>query len=80
MKVYPEAKIELKQMKEKEALKALIDNKVSTIVMSRELTETEKQSFLNNIKLKAVPAYFAADALVLLCQKNLQLRRFLWMM
>ncbi len=45
MKVYPEAKIELKQMKEKEALKALIDNKVSTIVMSRELTETEKQSF-----------------------------------
>ena len=26
----------------KEALKALIDNKVSTIVMSRELTETEK--------------------------------------
>jgi phosphate transport system substrate-binding protein len=32
--------------------------------MSRELTETEKQSFLSNIKLKAVPAYFAADALV----------------
>ena len=70
MKVYPEAKIELKQMKEKEALKALIDNKVSTIVMSRELTETEKQSFLSNIKLKAVPAYFAADALVFVVPKE----------
>ncbi|OPC56987.1 phosphate ABC transporter substrate-binding protein [Elizabethkingia miricola] len=70
MKVYPDAKIELKQMKEKEALKALIDNKVSTIVMSRELTETEKQSFLSNIKLKAVPAYFAADALVFVVPKE----------
>ncbi|MCL1675285.1 PstS family phosphate ABC transporter substrate-binding protein [Elizabethkingia meningoseptica] len=70
MKVYPEAKIELKQMKEKEALKELIDNKISTIVMSRELTEAEKTAFLNNIKLKAVPAYFAADALVFIVPKD----------
>jgi len=64
MQAYPEAKIELKFMKERLALNELLNRRVSAIVMSRNLTKEEATLYKQKIDLDPQPAYFAADALV----------------
>ncbi|WP_244614385.1 PstS family phosphate ABC transporter substrate-binding protein [Elizabethkingia argenteiflava] len=70
MQAYPEAKIKLQQVKEKEALKDLLNRKVSSIIMSRDLTAEEKSIYQQKIDKDFQPAYFAADALVFIVPKN----------
>jgi phosphate transport system substrate-binding protein len=70
MKFYPETKINLQISKEDKALEDLLNHKVRLIIMSRELTETERRLYDSKIKLKWQPAYFAADAVCFVVNKN----------
>jgi len=70
MQTYPEAKIELKFMRERFALNDLLNRKVSAIVMSRNLNENEANLYKQKIDLEPQPSYFAADALVFVVSSN----------
>jgi len=70
MQTYPEAKIELKFMKERFALNELLNRRVSAIVMSRDLNLEEKNLYSQKIDLELQPSYFAADALVFVVSKE----------
>jgi len=70
MQTYPEAKIELKFMKERFALNELLNRRVSAIVMSRDLNLDETNIYTQKIDLELQPSYFAADALVFVVSKE----------
>ena len=70
MKVYPNAKINLKVSKEDQALEDLLNHKVDMIIMSRELTEQERKYWDSKTKLPWQPSYFAADAVCFVVNKN----------
>jgi len=63
-KVYPDAKVWVETVKEREGLKGLLEKKYSTILMSRPLTQEEKNMYKRVNKILPKPAYFAADALL----------------
>ena len=67
---YPETKINLKFENENLALTDLLNDKVRVIVMSRSLTEKEKNLYLQKIGSPAQLARFAADGVVLITSKN----------
>lgn len=62
--VYSETKINLKVSKEDQALEDLLNKKTDAIVMSRALTEQEKQYWEAKLKAPLQESYFAADAVV----------------
>lgn len=66
----PAAKINLEIKKEDLAFVDLLENKVRVVVMSRELSEREKEAYKNKIGLELQPAKFAADAVVFVVPKN----------
>ena len=66
----PESKINLIIKKEDLAFLDLLENKVRVIVMSRELSDKEKQGFKDKIGLEIQPAKFAADAVVFIVPKD----------
>lgn len=70
MALNPESKINLIIKKEDLAFLDLLENKVRVIVMSRELSDKEKQGFKDKIGLEIQPAKFAADAVVFVVPKN----------
>jgi len=70
MALNPESKINLIIKKEDLAFLDLLENKVRVIVMSRELSDKEKQGFKNKIGLEIQPAKFAADAVVFIVPKD----------
>ena len=70
MALYPGTKIKLSTKKEDLAFLDLLDNKVRVIVMSRELTDREKQAYKQKTDLELQPAKFAADALLFIVPKN----------
>ena len=67
---YPETKINLKVSKEDEALTDLLNKKVDIIIMSRELTDKEKEYWERNTQLPYRPSYFGADAVCFVVNKN----------
>lgn len=67
---YPETKINLKFENENLALTDLLNDKVRVIVMSRSLTEKEKNLYLQKIGSPAQLARFAADGVVFITSKN----------
>ena len=70
MALNPESKINLIIKKEDLAFLDLLENKVRVIVMSRELSDIEKQGFKDKIGLEIQPAKFAADAVVFVVPKD----------
>ncbi|WP_255577333.1 PstS family phosphate ABC transporter substrate-binding protein [Elizabethkingia sp. JS20170427COW] len=70
MQVYPEAKIKIVKVKEREGLKGLLDQKYSTIVMSRPMHQDEIKAYEHKTNMKFQPAFFAADALVFVVPKD----------
>ncbi len=68
--LYPNTKINLIIKKEDLAFLDLLDNKVRVIVMSRELSEKEKQAYKDRIDMKMQPAKFAADAVIFVVPQN----------
>lgn len=67
---YPEAKINLKFENENLALTDLLNDKVRVAILSRSLTEKEKNLYQQKIGTPAKPARFAADAIVFVTAKN----------
>lgn len=70
MALNPESKINLIIKKEDLTFLDLLENKVRVIVMSRELSDKEKQGFKDKIGLEIQPAKFAADAVVFIVPKD----------
>ena len=70
MALNPNTKINLVIKKEDLAFLDLLDNKARVIIMSRELTEKEKQGYKDKIDMEMQPAKFAADAVVFVVPKN----------
>ena len=70
MALNPNTKINLVNKKEDLAFLDLLDNKARVIIMSRELTEKEKQGYKDKIDMEMQPAKFAADAVVFVVPKN----------
>lgn len=70
MALNPESKINLVVKKEDLAFLDLLENKVRVIVMSRELSNKEKEGFKDKVGLELQPAKFAADALIFVVPKN----------
>lgn len=68
--VYPDTKINLKVSKEDQALEDLLNKKVDAIIMSRDLTDTEKEYWQGKLKAPLQVSYFAADAVVFAVSKN----------
>lgn len=67
---YPDAKINLKFENENLALTDLLTDKVRVAILSRSLTEEEKNLYQKKVGSPAKPARFAADALVFVVAKN----------
>ncbi|WDT68973.1 PstS family phosphate ABC transporter substrate-binding protein [Cloacibacterium sp. TD35] len=67
---YPETKLHLKFQKEDYALMDLLKQNVRVIVMSRELTDKEKELYKQMVDLPLKPAKFAGDAAVFIVAKN----------
>lgn len=67
---YPETKINLKVSKEDQALEDLLNKKVDMIIVSRELTQKEKEYWKTNIQLPWQPSFFAADAVCFIVNQN----------
>lgn len=67
---YPDTKLTVKTVKEDFALIDLLQNKATTIVMSRNLTEKENSEFERLIDMKPQPAKFAADAVLFVVPKD----------
>ena len=70
MALNPNTKINLVIKKEDLAFLDLLDNKARVIIMTRELTEKEKQGYKDKIDMEMQPAKFAADAVVFVVPKN----------
>lgn len=70
MALYPNTKINLEIKKEDLGYLDLLDNKVRVIVMSRELSQKEKDAYKSKIDMDMVPARFAADAVVFIVPKS----------
>lgn len=70
MALNPKTKIDLVIKKEDMAFLDLLDNKVRVIVMSRELSNEEKQAYKDKVDMDFLPAKFAADAVVFVVSKN----------
>ena len=70
MALNPNTKINLVIKKEDLAFLDLLDNKARVIIMSRELTEKEKQGYKEKIDMEMQPAKFAADAVVFVVPKK----------
>ncbi|MBU8884118.1 phosphate ABC transporter substrate-binding protein [Flavobacteriaceae bacterium JJC] len=70
MALNPNTKINLVIKKEDMAFLDLLENKVRVIVLSRELTDKEKQAYKQKIDMEMQPAKFAADAVVFVVPKN----------
>lgn len=68
--VNPETKINVVLKKEDIALLDFLDRKVEAIVMSRELSQQEKEAFDKKIDLPWQPAKFAADAVLFVVPKD----------
>ncbi len=66
----PETKINVVVKKEDIALLDFLDRKVEAIVMSRELSQQEKEAFDKKIDLPWQPAKFAADAVLFVVPKD----------
>jgi phosphate transport system substrate-binding protein len=72
MALFPNTKINLIIKKEDLLFLDLLENKVRVIVMSRELSEKEKQAYKDRIDMEIQPAPFAADAVIFIAPKNSQ--------
>lgn len=70
MALYPNTKINLEIKKEDLGYLDLLDNKVRVVVMSRELSQKEKDAYKSKIDMDMVPARFAADAVVFIVPKS----------
>ena len=70
MALNPNTKINLVIQKEDLAFLDLLENKVRVIVMSRDLSDKEKQAYKQKIDMDLLPAKFAADAVVFVVPKN----------
>lgn len=70
MALYPDTKINLSVKKEDLAFLDLLDNKVKVVIMSRDLSEEEKQAYETKVDLDLVISKFAADAVVFVVPKN----------
>ena len=70
MALYPGTKINLEIKKEDFAFLDLLEGKTRVIVMSRDLTATEKDAYLKETGLDWLPAQFAADAVVFIVPKD----------
>lgn len=70
MAFYPETKINIKVEKEDFAFKDLIEEKVNSIILGKELTEREINLYTEKFKIKYQPAKFAGDAVVFIVSKN----------
>ena len=70
MLFYPKTKINLVTKKENVALQDLLKGKARVIVMSRDLTDTEKKAFKQRFNTEVEPARFAADGLVFIVSKD----------
>lgn len=69
-KLYPDADVNVLPIKEREGLKAFMEGKYSTVLLSRPLTTDEKKVYKQLTKHEAKPGYFAADALVFVVSKG----------
>lgn len=67
---YPETKIKVVTKKEDLGFLDLLNDKVKTIVMSRELSDEEIKEYEKQVDLKFLPAKFAADAVVFFVPKD----------
>lgn len=70
MALYPNTKINLKIKKEDFAFLDLLEGKARVIVMSRDLSDDEKEAYKKETQLDWLPAKFAADAVVFIVPKN----------
>jgi len=70
MALYPETKLELEIKKEDLAFLDLLERKTRVIIMSRDLTDEEKDAYKAKIDLDLQPAPFAADAAVFVVPKD----------
>lgn len=70
MALYPNTKINIVVKKEDLGFLDLLDKKARVIVMSRELSEKEKQAFDAKVGLPWLPAKFAADAVLFVVPKD----------
>ena len=70
MALYPGTKINLEIKKEDFAFLDLLAGKTRVIVMSRDLTESERKAYKSKTNLDWLPAKFAADAVVFIVPKE----------
>ena len=70
MAFYPNSKINVNFAKEDEAFNDLLNNNARVIIMSRELTNNEKEFYTSKVDLPFEPARFAGDAIVFVVSKN----------
>ena len=70
MALNPQTKINLVVKKEDLALLDFFERKIRVVVLSRELSEKEKETFDKKIDLPWQPAKFAADAVLFVVPKN----------
>ncbi|AYO56952.1 phosphate ABC transporter substrate-binding protein [Chryseobacterium sp. 6424] len=70
MALNPQTRINLVIKKEDLAFLDLLENKVRVIVMSRELSDSEKAAYKSKIDMDLLPAKFAADAVVFVVSKD----------
>ena len=70
MALYPNTKINLEIKKEDFAFLDLLEGKARVIVMSRDLTENEKNAYEKETSLDWLPAKFAADAVLFIVPKD----------
>ena len=70
MALYPGTKINLEIKKEDFAFLDLLKGKTRVIVMSRDLTVSEKEAYKKETNLDWLPAKFAADAVVFIVPKD----------
>ena len=70
MSLYPGTKINLEIKKEDFAFLDLLKGKTRVIVMSRDLTASEKEAYKKETNLDWLPAKFAADAVVFIVPKD----------
>lgn len=72
---YPETKLKVVTQKEDLAFLDLLNGKAKIIVMSRDLSEKEKEAFKNKIDLELLPARFAVDAVVFIVPKSSKIEK-----
>ena len=70
MSLYPGTKINVEIKKEDFAFLDLLKGKTRVIVMSRDLTASEKEAYKKETNLDWLPAKFAADAVVFIVPKD----------